>query len=324
MIDRRTFIQGVTLAALATPLLAEARPLIAGRAHRIGILGEFNPISWTVRTSAAHIECRWAEGRRDRLPELAAELVDLDVDVIVAGSSAATHAAKNVTRTLPIVFVAGGDPVDQGLVASLIRPGSNVTGLSVPSDAEIARVRLRLHSDAVPAIDRIGVLWNPDSPSGELALRHLREAAWPVVSVFPFEARSVQDVERSFADMQAGGICGLLVLPDTIFSIYARRLVDLAAEYRLPAAYGARSFAEAGGLMALYGDTAEVIRRAAAVVVRILGGASPATLPVETLGNLELTINAEAARMLGLTLPPSLLSRANGIIGSQTLRHVPA
>jgi putative tryptophan/tyrosine transport system substrate-binding protein len=316
VIDRRTFIWGATVAALATPLLAEARPAIAHRMRRIGILGEFSPVPWTVRTSAAHIECRWAEGRRDRLPELAAELVAFDVDLIVTGSAAATRAATSVTRTLPIVFVAGGDPVDQGLVANLIRPGGNVTGLSLPSDAEIARARLRLLSDAVLGIDRIGVLWNPDSPPGEHALRHLREAAWPVVSVYPFEARSAEDLERSFADMRTRGIRGLLVLPDVIFSIHARRVVDLAAEYRLPSAYGARSFAEAGGLMALYGNTAEVIRRAAAVIARVLGGTSPATLPVETLTDLELTINLKAARRLEMSLPSSLLSRAHGIIES--------
>jgi len=314
VINRRAFIQGTALAVLGAPLLAEARPATAGRVPRIGVLGDVNPIPWTVKTSVAEIECRWADGRRDRLLELAAELVSLDVDVIVAVGAGPARAAKSVTRTIPIVFIAGGDPVGEGLVASVARPGGNVTGLSVPSEAEIAGQRLRQLGQAVPGVRRIAVLSNPDSPSSEHVLGHLRGTAGQAVEVRPFEARSVEEVERAFAAMGAEEMDGLLVLPDALFAIHARRLVDLAAESRLPAVYGARSFAEAGGLMALYGDTAEVIRRTTAMVARIVWGSMPATLPVESLTHLGLTVNADAARALGLALPRWLLTRADAVI----------
>jgi putative ABC transport system substrate-binding protein len=314
--DRRVFLQVAALGALAAPLLAEAGPAAARRAPRIGVLGEANPVPWTVRTSVAEIECRWADGGRDRLPELAAELIDLDLDIMVAVGAGPARAARSVTRTLPIVFVTGGDPVEQRLVASLARPGGNMTGVSVPSDAEIARARLRLLAEAVPGISSVAVLSNPDNPSSAHALGHIRGAAWPVVAVSPFEARSAEEVEVAFSSMQAQKLGGLVVLPDALFAIHARRLVDLAAEGRLPAVYGARSFAEAGGLMALHGDMAEVIRRTAAIVGRILAGAAPGTLPVEALGNLEMAVNLGTARTLGLRLPRSLLSRTNGIIRS--------
>jgi putative ABC transport system substrate-binding protein len=314
VIDRRAFIQGTALAVLAAPLLAEARPAATRSVPRIGVLGDVSPIPWTVKTSAAEIECRWADGRRDRLLELAAELVSLDVDVIVTAGAGPTRAAKSVTRTIPIVFIAGGDPVGEGLVASVVRPGGNVSGLSVPSEAEIAGQRLRLLAQAVPGVGRVAVLSNPDSPSSEHVLGHLRGTAGQAVEVRPLEARNVEEIERVFSAMGAEEMDGLLVLPDALFAIHARRLVDLAAEHRLPVVYGARSFAEAGGLMALYGDTAEVIRRTTAMVARILGGSMPATLPVESLTHLQLTVNAETARALGLALPRSLLARADAVI----------
>jgi putative ABC transport system substrate-binding protein len=314
--DRRVFLQVAAFGAFAAPRLAEARPAAARRLPRIGVLGEVNPVPWTVRTSAAEIECRWSDGERDRLHVLAKELVDLGVDIMVALGAGPTRAARDLTRALPIVFVSGGDPVEQGLVTSLARPGGNVTGLSVPSDAEIARARLRLLAEAVPGISRVAVLSNPDNPSSGHALGHLRAAAWPVVEALSFEARSAEEVELAFSTMRAQRVGALVVLPDALFAIHARRLVDLAAEGRLPAVYGARSFAEAGGLMALHGDMAAVIRRTAAIVGRILAGATPATLPVEALGNLEIAINLGTARTLGARLPRSLLSRADGIIRS--------
>jgi putative ABC transport system substrate-binding protein len=317
VIDRRAFIQGTAVAALAAPLLAEARPAAARSVPRIGIIGDVSPIPWTVKTSAAEIECRWAAGRRDRLLEMAAELVRLDVDVIVAVGAGPARAAKGVTKTIPIVFIAGGDPVGEGLVASVTRPGGNVTGLSVASEGEIAEQRLRLLGRAVPGVRRVGVLSNPDSPSSKHVLGHLRGTAGQGIEVRPFEARSVEEVERAFAAIGAEEMEGLLVLPDALFAIHARRLIGLAAESRLPVVYGARSFAEAGGLMALAGDTAEVIRRTTAMVARILAGSAPATVPVESLPRLELTVNADTARGLGLELPRSLLARADALIGAR-------
>lgn len=314
MIDRRAFIQGTALAVLAAPLIAEARAAAARSVPRVGVLGDVSPIPWMVKTSAVEIECRWADGRRDCLLDLAADLVNLDVDVIVAFGAGPARAAKSVTRTIPIVFIAGGDPVGEGLVASVARSGGNVTGLSVPSEAEIAGQRLKLLTQAVSGIGRVAVLSTPDSPSSKHVLRHLRGTAGQAVEVREFAARSLEEVERAFAAIGVEEMEGLLVLPDALFAIHARRLVDLAAESRLPAVYGARSFAEAGGLMALYGDTAEVIRRSTAMVARILTGSAPATLPVESLMHLELTVNADTARALGLALPRSLLTRADAVI----------
>ena len=316
MIERRAFIQGTALAVLASPLLTEARPAAARSVPRIGVLGDVSPIPWTLKTSAVELECRWAEGGRDRLLELAAELAKLEVDVIVAAGAGPTRAAKIVTKTIPIVFIAGGDPVGEGFVASAAQPGGNVTGLSVPSEAEITGQRLRLLGLAVPGVGRVAVLSNPDNPSSEHVLGHLRGTAGQGVEVRAFEARSVEEVERAFTAIGAEDIDGLLVLPDALFAIHARRVVDLAAESRLPAAYGARSFTEAGGLMSLYGDTAEVIRRTTAMVGRILAGSAPATLPVETLTHVALTVNAGTARALGLALPHSLLARADTVIGA--------
>jgi len=314
VIDRRVFIQRSTFAVLAARFLAEAGPAAAHRGPRIGVLGDVNPIPWTVKSSAVEIECRWAEGRHDFLLELAAELVKLDVDAIVAAGAGPTRAAMNATRMIPIVFIVGGDPVTEGLVASAVRPGSNATGLSVPSEAEVARQRVRLLVEAVPGVRQIAVLSNPDNASNESALGHLRGAAWPAIEVRPFGARSTEEIERAFTVMRTEGTGGLLVLPDALFAIHSRRLVDLAAESQLPAVYGARSFAEAGGLMALHGDTAEVIRRTVGLVQRILAGEKPSTIPVEHLTRLELTMNLVTARTLGLTRPRELLARADAVI----------
>jgi putative ABC transport system substrate-binding protein len=314
VIDRRTFIQGATLAVLAAPLLAEARSVTPRKVPRIGVLGETSPIPWTVKTSTAEIECRWAHGGRDRLGDLAAELVSLQPDVVVAVGAAPARAVKNATKAIPVVFVAAGNPVEQGLVASVVRPGGNVTGLSVPSDTDTARERLKLLVEAAPAARRVAVLSNPDSFPSAHALEHLRAAAWQVIDLSPFEARSADEIERVFPDMRTVGVGGLLVLPDALFAIHAQRLVTLVAESGLPSVYGARSFVEIGGLMALHGDTAEVIRRTAAIVTRILGGAKPAAIPVESLTRQELTVNIDAARMLALALPHSLLARADVII----------
>ena len=314
MIDRRAFVQGIALAALAGPLAAQVQPARAHRVPRIGVLGEVDPIGWTVRTSAVEVECRWAEGRRDRLRDLAAELVALGVDVIVAAGASSARAAASVTATAPIVFVAGVDP-REGSIAGLAGRGDNVTGLLVPSEAEIASECLRLLAHVAPDLDHVAVLSNPDNPFARRALGHARAAASRHgVELRCVEARTLADAERAFAGVKATGRAGLLVLPDALFAIEQRRIVALAAEHRMPALYSARSFVEAGGLMALSGNAGEVIRRAAAVVARVLAGARPAALPVEALTPFVLTVNAEAARTMGLVMPRSLLARADAVI----------
>ena len=316
VIDRRAFLRATTLAVLASPLMAEAPSAAPSRVPRIGVLGDVNPISWMVKTSAVDIECRWADGRRERLFELAAELASLDVDVIVAAGVGAARAAKSVTETIPIVFAAGGDPVQQGLVRSLAQPGGNVTGLSVPSEAEIAeQQQVRLLARVVPGLDALAVLKNPDSPSSNHVLGAIRGMAGAPLRVRAFDVRSLDEIEQAFAAMRVEKMDGLLVLADTLFAIHARRLVDLSALDQLPAVFGARSFVEIGGLLALSGDTAEVLlARTVAMVGRILEGSMPATLPVEMITHLEVTVNADTARALGLAVPRSLLRRADAII----------
>jgi putative tryptophan/tyrosine transport system substrate-binding protein len=225
------------------------------------------------------------------------------------------RAAMAVTRTIPIVFVAG-DPVAHGLVASEARPGGNVTGLAVPSEAAIARQRLAVLTRTAPRPGPVAVLANPGNAANEDTLAHLLGASAPAMSLHPFRTRSAEEVEQAGVALQRAGVGGLLVLPDPLFTAHASRIVELAAAGALPAVYGARAFVEAGGLMALHGNTAEVLRRTAALVGRVLGGAAPATLPVGHLTHLELALNLETARRLGLRVPRSLLARADTLIGS--------
>jgi putative ABC transport system substrate-binding protein len=314
VIDRRAFLEGAALAVLSAPLAAEARTTGAGRVPRVGVLGEVNPVAWTVKTSAAEIECRWAGDRPDRLPALAAELVEHGVDVLVTAGVPATRAAMQATAAVPVVFVAGGDPVREGLVRSAPAPGGNVTGLSVPSEGEMAARRLGALAQAAPGMKRVAVLCGADASSSESILRHLVERF--AIAVEPLGAGSVEEIERAFDAMTAGRVGGVLVLPDALFAMHARRLVHLAAQRGLPAAYGARSFVSAGGLMAVHGDLAEVIRRATALVTRVLGGAAPATLPVESAAHPELAVNLTTARALGLRMPDSLVAGARVVIGA--------
>lgn len=317
MIDRREFVQGATVALLAGaagPVTAGAGPTAPRRCPYLGILGESNPIGWVVRADAVEIECRWADEHREGLPGLAAELVALNVDIIVSAGTRALQAARNATKTIPIVFVSsGGSAEDTGLS----RRAGNVTGLRIPSDIEIVAQRLKLLRHVVPGLTRLAVLGNPANPSHRPVFKSMSETIQSQgVEVRLVEARRAEDLAGAFATMTRERVGGFLVLPDALFAIHGQRLVSLATENRLPAAYSARSFAEVGGLMALHGDMAEVIRRIAALVARILGGEAPASLPVECLTHLELTVNVRAAQILGITLSPSLLARADAIIRS--------
>lgn len=311
MIDRRTFLTTVTLAVLAVPCLGEARSLVARRVPRVGVLGEANPVPWTVRTSIVDIECRWAETEPARLPGMAAELVALDVDVIVALGAESARAACAATAGVPIVVVADGVGEDAA-VASLTRSAGNVVWLSVPSEAGMAQQRRTLLGRVGPRLRRVAVLANPDNATNACALARLFSSALgPAGAVCSFPARTVEDVERAFVAMAGDGVDGLLVLPDPLFAIHAARLVELAAEARLPAAYGARTFVEAGGLMALYGDTGEVIRRTVEIVRQILAGGTAATLSLPARLRPQVAFNVPAAKRLGLVVPPALLAAAD-------------
>ncbi len=263
------------------------------------------------------IEYRDAEGKFERLPALAAEVVALKVDVIVAPSTVAALAAKHATRTLPIVFAGANDPVTDGLVTSLARPGGNVTGLS-SLGPELAGKRLELLKQADPGVSRVAVLWQPGG-SGERTekdiLKETDVAARALgVRLQVVEARGPADLDRAFSDMTKARAGALTVVGSPLFVNERRRLADLAAKNRLPAVYPGRLYVDAGGLMSYGPNLADLLRRAATYVDKILKAAKPADLPIEQPTKFELVINLKAAKALGITIPRSVLGRADQVI----------
>jgi len=261
------------------------------------------------------IEYRSAEGKSEQLPALAAELVALKVDVIVAPSTVAAQAAKQATRTLPIVSVA--IPVTSGLVTSLARPGGNVTGLSFFSPELVGKCLEQLKL-AVPAVSRVAALWQPGGqgePTEKEMLKAAEVAARALGVRLQFvEARGPENFDRAFSEMTRARAGALTVLPSNMFISERRRLVDLAAKNRLPAVYPWREFVDAGGLMSYGLNVADLFRRAATYVDKILKGAKPADLPVEQPTKFELVINLKTAKVLGLTIPQPLQQRADQMI----------
>jgi putative tryptophan/tyrosine transport system substrate-binding protein len=263
------------------------------------------------------IEYRDAEGKLERLPALVAELVALKVDVIVAPGTPGALAAKHATRTLPIVFPVAVDPVQSGLVTSLARPGGNVTGLSALVPALVGKCLEQL-TQAVPGVSRVAVLWQPgglDERTEKDMLRGAEVAGRALGVRLQFvQARGPADFDRAFSEMTEAHAGALTVLTSVMFVNERRRLVDLATRNRLPAAYAQREFVDAGGLMSYGTNVADSFRRAATYVDRILKGAKPGDLPVEQPTKFELVINLKAAKALGLTVPPSVLARADQVV----------
>jgi putative ABC transport system substrate-binding protein len=327
VIDRRTFLAGTGAVLLATPLAAGAQG--PGKSPRVGFLGPrtradaapyldafllgLREIGW-VEGKNIFIEYRWAEGRSERLPDLAAELVRLKVDVILAGPTSAAVAAKNATSTIPIVTTSAGDP-GVGLVASLSRPGGNVTGLSFSVEMATFGKGLELLKETVPKVRRVAVLSNPANPSHALAIKNVSDAARAVrVQLQLLEARGTNEFDNAFAAMARERAEALLVVLDPFFVFHRAQLRDLAAKNRLPAMYGSREYPEAGGLMSYGADFRHNFRRSATYVDKILKGAKPADLPIEQPARFELVINMKTAKALGLTIPQSLLLRADQVI----------
>ena len=258
-----------------------------------------------------------AKGQFERLSALAAELVAFKVDVIVTGGTPAALAAKQATGTLPVVFAAPGDPVTSGLVASLARPGGNVTGLSSFAPELVGKCLEQL-KQAVPGVDRVAALWQPGGLGKRTDKDVLKEAEVAALALgvrLQFvEARGPESFDRAFSEMTKARAGAVTVLPGSMFVNERRRLVDLAAKNRLPAVYPWREGVADGGLMSYGPDLADLFRRAASYVDRILKGARPADLPVEQPTKFELVINLKTAKALGLTIPPSVLARADQII----------
>jgi putative ABC transport system substrate-binding protein len=260
------------------------------------------------------IESRWAEGKYDRYPALAADLVRLTVGVIVATGGAATQAAQQATRTIPIVMSHVLDPVGSGHVPSLARPGGNVTGISMMAPDLVGK-QLELLNEVVPKVSRVALLWNPANPASAPQLRGAEAAARALgVRLQTLEAQDPQEIASAFASMTRERAGALVVLSDAIFLNQRRQIAELAAKRRLPSVYGLTDFAEAGGLMVYGANLLDLERRATIYVDKILKGAKPADLPVEQPTKFELVVNGKTAKALGLTIPPSLLLRADQVI----------
>ena len=319
----------LTLGLILAPLAAEAQ--LAGKVPRVAYLTPWSDSDpgrqrgleafrqglrelGYVEGQNIAIESRSAEGTDDRLPALAADLVRSKVDVIVATSGAATKAAQQATRTIPIVMSLVNDPVGSGLVASLARPGGNVTGLTIMAPDLMAK-RLELLKEVVPKLSRVALLQNPDNPASAAQLREA-EAAARALRVQPqtLEARNPQEIEGAFAAMIRERAGALLILSDAIFFTQRRQIAELAAKGRLPSIIGTRDYPVAGGLMAYGPNFLDLERRAATFVDRILKGAKPGDLPAEQPTKFELVINLKTAKALGLTIPQSVLLRADQVI----------
>jgi putative ABC transport system substrate-binding protein len=260
------------------------------------------------------IECREAAGRSEQLPEQAAELVRLGVDVLLTDGTRAALAAQRATKAIPIVMATVGDPVGSGLVTSLARPGANITGLSLMA-AEINNKRVELLKAVLPRVMRVAVLANPDNPASAAGMAGTEVAAHSLgLATYVVAARREEDLDRAFTEILKRQARALIVLPDPILYTHRAQIVLLAAKSRLPAIYEAREFAEDGGLMTYGPRITENFRRAATYVDKILKGAKPADLPVEQPTKFELVINLKTAKALGLTIPPSLLARADQVI----------
>jgi len=327
-VQRRNFLLTAG-ALLAAPLAAEAQR--AAKVTRIGILAGNRAASphtlvaflqglrdlGYVEGGNVVIEFRDAEGKPERLPTLAAELLALKVDIVFAPSTPAALATKQATRTIPIVFAGAADPVADGLVTSLARPGSNVTGLSNLS-AEVVGKRLEQLKQAAPGVTRVAVLWHQGGSGGRTERDMLNAAEVAArslgVQLQAVETRGSADFERAYSEMTRARADALTVLPIALFSFYRRRLIDLAAKNGLPAAYPAREYVDAGGLMSYGADLADLHRRAAFYVDKIVKGANPADLPVEQPTKFEFLINLKAAKALGLTIPQAMLLRADAVI----------
>ena len=261
------------------------------------------------------IDVRYAEGKQDRLPAFAADLVRLKVDLIFASATPAALAAKRATTTIPIVIGFVADPVGSGLVPRLGRHGGNITGWTHLAGLELNAKRLEILREVVPEAARLGALWNPANPIHEPSLKVIEAAAAGLkVQLHPIGVRDPHELESAFSAMARERLQGLTVPPDGMFLAHGARIIDLAAKYRIPTMYGVTELVEAGGLMAYGVNLPEMYRHGALLVDRILKGAKPGDLPVERPTKFELMINLKTAKTLGLTIPQTLLIRADQLI----------
>jgi putative tryptophan/tyrosine transport system substrate-binding protein len=321
--DRRTFLAGTGAVLLAAPLAAEAQA--TGKIPRIGWLtggaiheSNLNAFREGMRAlgySEVAIEFRAAAGHADRLPAFAAELVRLKVDLMLIDGGAAAVAAKRATSDVPVVVGAMGDPVRDGIVASLARPGGNITGFSISTGPELIGKRLDLIRETVPGLARVAVVWNESNPTSRLGLQDVADAAKTLgIAVVPLGLRDAPGISHAFGEAARSRVGAVLTVSDAFLWSQREHVVALAARYRLPAIYSEPEFVSAGGLIAYGPNIPDNFRRAAVYVDRILKGARPGDLPIEQPTKFDLVINLKTAKALGLTIPPSLLGRADEVI----------
>jgi putative ABC transport system substrate-binding protein len=327
MTSRRRFLSTVTGGlVLATSVDAAAQQ--AGKMYRIGFLWDspkvwphaleafrqgLRELGWVERQNIV-IDYRWSEGRFDRLPELVADLVRVKVDLIVAPTSIYTGAAKRVTSTIPIVFASHADPIGSGHVASLARPGSNATGLTIVMSETMAK-SLELLNGAVPGLTRVAVIWDPATPSHGPGLKAVEAMGKTLgLRLQSVPVRGASEFDSAFSAIVRERTGAVLVLSTPLFIGGARRLADLALAHRLPTMFGPREHVDAGGFLSYSPDRADLYRRAAVYVDKILKGANPADLPVQQATKFDLVINVKTAKTLGLSIPPSMLLRADDLV----------
>ena len=321
----------LTLCAMLFALCLPADAQQPTKVHRLGYLSALDPAGESSRSEGIRlalrergyiegqsiaIEYRYAEGKRDRLPELAAELVRLKVDIIVAaGGDQLVRPIKNATKTIPIVMVGQGlDPVAEGLVESLARPGGNVTGMT-NLGPELAGKRLDLFKEAVPKIANVAVLYEPANPGSVLQMKEALPVARRLgLTIRPWEVRDADGFEKEFAALNKDRPDGLFVTGGPLMTANQKRIAGLALKSRLPSMHGSREAVESGGLMSYGADRVDIYRRVAYFVDRILKGVKPADLPVEQPKKFELVINLKTAKQIGLTIPPNVLVRADKVI----------
>ena len=325
--NRRTFLAGTGAVLLAAPLAAEAQP--AGKVPRVGFLTAFaasdvpqwragfrqglRDFGYTEGRNIV-IEYRYAEGRPERLPGLAAELVRLKMDIIAAETTPASLAVQHATTTIPIVMTLVADPVESGLISSLARPGGNITGLSLQLP-DIAAKRLQLLRDVVPGVSRVGILWNSASPITPPQFRAAQAAAQILgIQLESLGVRVPDDFETAFQAASRRGTGALLILDDFFLTRHLTQIAKLTIKARLPAMAGVTGFAEAGVLVSYGPNFADITRRAVTYVDKILKGAKPGDLPIEQPTKFELVVNLKTAKILGLTIPQSVLQRADEVI----------
>jgi putative ABC transport system substrate-binding protein len=326
---RREFITLVGGAAATWPLAARAQQP-AGRVYRVGYLTVasrqqqlhlikafeegLRSLGYRVGENVV-IEYRFADGEMERLPALAADLVRLGVDVIVTGANPNTVAAMKATKTIPIVMTNSIDPVGTGLVASLARPGGNVTGFAQDAGGELNGKRLELLRETLPNLSRVGILWNPGVASNRSRLTSMRDATQGMeLMLVPVEARGQDAFEQAFTTMMKERMQAFVILGDAVLFNYRGQIAEMAMRNRLPAASSFKEFAEAGLLLTYGANVQDLFRRSAVFVDKIFKGAKPADLPVEQPIKFELVVNLKTAKALGLTIPPTLLARADEVI----------